>query len=246
MRFGRIHLDAVMLLLLMTLFCDRWTGNAAHETAGVLMAGCAALHLVWNRTWFAGLWRGSRSALRPVRLLSDLSVLGLFTATALTGIAMSKTVFAFMGFAESLALRAWHMGLSHWFLLAAGVHLGLHAAGLAASLPAWAKTRPARAAGIAALAVLLGFGLHGLLTRDMAHVLTMRSAFSFWAENDAPWRMAAEYAGMAALAAAPAAWLAGRRRARPAPDGACGRAAAGRGSGGGTDGASGRAADRRS
>ncbi len=244
MRAKRSLLDAVLFLLLVLLCCDRWTGNAVHETAGVLAACAAALHLVWNRAWFASFGRGRWPAFRMLRAAGTLVVFGLFAAAAGTGAAMSRTIFAFSGIGESLELRAWHMGLSHWLLLAAGVHLGLYWPRLAAALPRSATSLQVRVPASACLALLMLSGVHGLFSRDMGSVLAMQSAFSFWGGNDAFWRMALEYAGMFALTAAPAAWLS-RRGMRVCPDTASGRAVSGRLNERAADAGAGRVATRR-
>ncbi len=244
MRVKRSLLDVVLFLLLVLLCCDRWTGNAVHETAGVLAACAAALHLAWNRSWFAGFGRGRWPASRILRAAGILLVFGLFAAAAGTGAAMSRTIFAFSGTGESLDLRAWHMGLSHWLLLAAGVHLGLYWPRLAGALSWGVTSLKVRVPASAGLALLMLAGVRGLLGRDMGSVLAMQSAFSFWVENDAFWRVALEYAGMFALAAASAAWLS-RRGMRACPDTVSDRAVSGRLSERAADGSVGREATRR-
>ncbi|MDO5536824.1 MAG: hypothetical protein Q4F72_04780, partial [Desulfovibrionaceae bacterium] len=183
-RQTRTTLDCAMLALFLFLAADRWTGNAAHEIAGVLLFLLFALHTAFNAGWYANLARGAWPAARLVRVTANLLLLAAFAGTMAAGVLASKTLFVFLGLAGGLEARTVHMGLAHWTLLLAGFHLGLYWPWLGTLMPqALREGRGARLAGLAAL-VMAVFGAHALWVRDMDYVLTMQSAFSIWLDED--------------------------------------------------------------
>ncbi len=188
-----------MVITLMLLFCDRWTGNAVHETAGVTLASLTLWHAILNVRWFTGIIRGRYSPVRLLRLALNACLLVLFAATVITGAMLSRTIFDAFEPTQSLSVRTLHMALAHWTLLVAGLHCGIYWPRLAARF-SWVipqlMTRLWRCLPVA-LALL---GMFALYARDMAYVLSMQSAFSIWIDGDTPWRMCTEYAAMFCLA----------------------------------------------
>ena len=138
----RVRLDQGLLVVLAFLMLDRYTGNIAHEVAGVLMLAPVILHVAVNAKWcrralgMKDARPGRARKPRPagareivLRLLNALLALS-FAASLVSGVMCSQTLFASLtpeDWRMSLEYRAPHVGLSVWFFLLAALHAGLHA-----------------------------------------------------------------------------------------------------------------------
>ena len=61
MRFIKITTDVLLALLLLATLAYPWTGRHIHTWVVYAWAFVVLLHAVWNRGWYASLWRGSYS-----------------------------------------------------------------------------------------------------------------------------------------------------------------------------------------
>ena len=149
------------------------------------MFGLWVFHHGLNWNWHKNLAKGRYTPLRLAQTGVDLLILLSMVGLMVSGVMMSREVFAFLpvragiGFARTLHLLA-----SYWGFLWIGVHLGLH----------WGMVmgRIRKAAGIQthtrlstwllrALAVLVaGFGLSAFIRHDIASYLLLRTQFVFF------------------------------------------------------------------
>lgn len=125
----RLAADALLLFLLIYEMADRFTGNFAHEAAGIAILGAALLHLALNRRWWrAALGRGL-SRIPKGKLACALVLPVSFAVSWGTGVLISQSVFAdfIPEIPDSdLTWRVWHVASSLWCFVFAGIHAGLH------------------------------------------------------------------------------------------------------------------------
>ncbi len=204
----RLSLDSAMLLFFLLLMADRYTGNPVHEIAGLLLFFLFAVHAVVNGKWYASIMRGSYPPTRTLRLAVNGLLLAAFMGSVGSGMAISKTVFPFAGFADGFSMRTLHMCLAHWTFLLAGVHLGLYWQRIRNSIwthfPLWAEKVKSGFLPTALASLVALYGMYAFSIRDMSYVLTMQSAYSVWIDGDTLFRLLFDYGSMLCLFAVPA------------------------------------------
>lgn len=123
----KMGLDLVMTVLLLCQMAYMLIGEAAHEWMGAAMFVLFLLHHVLNWRWYRNLVKGKYTALRILQTVVDFLVLLAMIGLMVSGIMLSREVFAFlpirggMGFARIL-----HMLAAYWGFILMSVHLGLH------------------------------------------------------------------------------------------------------------------------
>ncbi len=181
----KMGIDLVMTVLLLCQMAYMLIGETAHEWMGAAMFVLFILHHILNWRWYKNLMKGRYSILRVwqivVNFLALLSMIGLMVS----GIIMSRTVFAFlpidggMGFARIL-----HMLAAYWGFILMSVHLGLHwgmIMGMVRKIACVKKASPARVWILRGLAlVICGFGIYAFLKNNIADYLFVRSEFVFF------------------------------------------------------------------
>lgn len=119
--------DIAMTLLLPVLMAYQLTGQLAHEIAGAAMLALFIAHHLLNRQWFKTLGRGKYNSLRSVQTAVDVLLLLCMLALMVSGIRLSRYVFAFLpGLGSISAARRVHLLASYWGFVLMSVHLGLH------------------------------------------------------------------------------------------------------------------------
>lgn len=197
-----------MLLFFLLLMADRYTGNPVHEIAGTLLFLLFVVHAAVNGTWYATVMRGSYPPTRTLRLAANGLLLAAFMGSVGSGMAISKTIFPFVGFADGFSMRILHMCLTHWTFLLTGVHLGLYwqriRNGIWTHFPLWAEKVKSGFLPTALASLMALYGIHAFSIRDMSYVLTMQSTYSVWIDGDTLFRLLFDYGSMLCLFAVPA------------------------------------------
>jgi hypothetical protein len=107
------------------------------------------------------------------------------TVLALSGILLSRTAFAFMGFGGGMQIRQAHTAAAYWGLILTAVHVGLHWEMIMVAFGRMAKTvgtgrlRTVALRTIAALVAV--YGVYASFDREMGAKLFLGYSFDFWA-----------------------------------------------------------------
>ena len=123
---SRLVLPGAMASFLLLALAYWWLDNLPHELFGTAMFGLLAWHIVVNCLWFRNLLRGRYDARRVLSVMLHLLLIGNMVVLLVTSIAISKSVFALLPFAESTLLREIHRFAAYWVMILVGVHIGLH------------------------------------------------------------------------------------------------------------------------
>lgn len=125
----RIVIDCGMAVLLPLLMAYSLVGEAVHEWLGTAMAALSILHHILNRKWYRGLFKERHTGIRVLTVATDLLLLANMIALPVSGIMMSRHVFASLGIKAGLSFaRTIHLLFSYWGLVLMSFHMGLHGA----------------------------------------------------------------------------------------------------------------------
>ena len=195
-------LDGALVFVFLLLMADRHTGNAVHEWLGLALTCLLFLHIWWNRRWFGALFSGRYSLFRTFRLVLNLFLAAMSLGTLASAVPNSGTLFSFMGFEGSLFCRTVHVFCAHWTFLLAAVHLGLYAYRVfPGSRRHGAENGVYARAGTFTCASFAFYGVYAFPQRELGSVLTMRSAFLFWEEQESFLQCFLEYGAVFFLCA---------------------------------------------
>ena len=180
----RISIDFVMTILLLLLMARQITGDTAHEWLGLGMFVLWIVHHILNHKWYKQLFKGKYTLLRTLQqitnILLSLSMLGLLVS----GIILSRNVFAFLPLSGGLALnRPLHIVSAFWGFVLMAFHLGLHwGMFMGIAKKALKLKQPSRARKILLPIVGAGIAVYGLtvfIRRDLLAYMLVRTQFVF-------------------------------------------------------------------
>lgn len=167
-----------MVLLLPLLMAYSLVGETFHEIAGTAMLLCFLMHHWFNRAWWKTLFRGKYSAQRVFQTALDLLLLLFMIAQPLTGILMSKHLYAFLTTANLSALaRAIHLPLANWGLVLMSLHAGGH-------LGTMLLKKRGKSTVIACLSAVSAYGAYAFIKRQIPDYLFLKLPFAFFDYNE--------------------------------------------------------------
>ena len=88
--------DVAMTVLLLVLMARQLIGDRAHEWLGAGMFVLWILHHLLNLRWWTHLTKGRYSLVRTLSLLINLALFAAVLTTMVSGIILSREVFAFL------------------------------------------------------------------------------------------------------------------------------------------------------
>ena len=119
--------DLVLTAILLSLFGYHLYEEITHEWLGLVFFALIISHLSLNTWWLKKLFSGSYNGYRILQSAVNLATFLLFLTACISGIMLSKHLFAEMPFHSTTDfMRKMHMTGTHWLQILVGVHLGLH------------------------------------------------------------------------------------------------------------------------
>lgn len=123
----KVLMDVLMTIGLLILMGYHFWGDAVHEWVGAGMFALFILHHILNWSWWKGLFKGRYSASRVLLVAVDALVLCAMLGLMVSGVILSRTVFAFLPIRGGIAFaRRLHMLSTYWGFVLMAAHLGLH------------------------------------------------------------------------------------------------------------------------
>lgn len=156
MRYG---LDILMIVLLVGEMMFFYLPPLLHEAVGVMFLLPIAGHLTLNRRYVSSLSRGQWRRPRVLRLLLNLLLAAACLVTVISGCLISSELFADVvpfSLRGNPSLYQLHSTAARYFLVLAGLHLGLH---LKAWWQKWLRVAGVTSRPLPARMLLLGFGM---------------------------------------------------------------------------------------
>ena len=156
MRYG---LDILMIVLLVGEMMFFYLPPLVHEAVGVAFLLSIAWHLALNRRYVSSLGRGRWNGPRSVRLILNVLLMAACFMTIVSGCLTSSELFADVvpfSLRGNPSLYQLHSTAARYFLVLAGLHLGLH---LKAWWQKWLHAAGIPSRPLPARMLLLGFGM---------------------------------------------------------------------------------------
>lgn len=170
--------DICLLILTLLLVLFQLTGQALHEYLGTGMLVLIIIHVILNRKWYGGIFRGKYSPVRYFSTAVIIILMILFTLMAWSGITMSRYAFGFLSLRSgTAAARTLHLTLCFWTYIFVCVHVGCHAGIMASKLSG--KRMPMRIAFRAVSACFSVCGVISSLRLRLWTYMFMQSPFFF-------------------------------------------------------------------
>lgn len=123
----KIMIDLAMTVLMLFLMARQITGDVAHEWLGAGMFVLWIAHHMLNRKWHGHLFKGKYTPMRMLQTVADFAVLLSALSLMVSGIILSRLVFAFLPISGGIAMaRPLHVLSAFWGFAGMAFHLGLY------------------------------------------------------------------------------------------------------------------------
>lgn len=180
----KIAADILMTLGLLFLMGYQFWGDAAHEWAGAAMFLLFIAHHILNANWYKSMLRGKYSSFRIFQLIVDLLVFLAMIGLMVSGIMLSRHVFAFLDIHGGMSFaRLLHMAASHWGFVLMALHLGMHWGMFMGLVKKALHLKPlSRMRKIMLPVIGFGIAIYGLIVfvrRDLLTYMLLRTQFVF-------------------------------------------------------------------
>lgn len=198
----KIGIDIFMTLGLLLLMGYQFWGDAAHEWIGAGMLALFLIHNILNAGWYKNLFKGRHTPLRVFQICVDILVLAAMLAQMVSGITMSRHVFAFLPFHGGMALaRRLHILGAYWGFLLMSLHLGMHWSMLIGLVKNHLKVHSKAVSAFLALAgvTIAAYGIFVFIKRDLATCLLLQTEFVFMDFSESKWLFYLDYLAMMGL-----------------------------------------------
>lgn len=180
----KIAIDVIMTILLLFLMARQLTGDSAHEWLGAGMLILWVAHHILNLSWYSNLFKGKYTPIRILQTVINFAVLLSMLGLMVSGIILSREVFAFLPISGGIALaRPLHVLSAFWGFVLMALHLGLHwnmILGMVRKVTSPVASKPLRILMRIAAALVAGYGLYAFLKNQFLSYMFLTSAYVFF------------------------------------------------------------------
>lgn len=187
----KIIIDILMTAALLFLMGYQLWGDTAHEIIGAVLFFLFIVHHILNRNFYKNLFRAKYTNMRILQLVIDGLVLAVMIMLMVSGITMSRHVFAFLPIHGGMAIaRRLHILGSYWGFILMSMHLGLHwnqILGMLRKTVGIRKSSKIRTVFCFAGGLIIsGYGVWVLVKRDFPTYLFLKTEFVFLDYSEFP------------------------------------------------------------
>ena len=178
----KIIVDILMTILLLLLMGYHYFGDYLHEWFGAAMFLLFIIHHVLNIQWHKNLPKGKYTPERMFRLIINILLFAAMIGLMVSGILMSRHVFAFLGIEGSMSFaRQLHMASNYWGFVIMSLHIGLHWRMI---MNMFRKKGSKPSAGTTIVKYIIGagiaiYGLYVFFQRRLLDYMLLRTMFVF-------------------------------------------------------------------
>ena len=180
----KIVVDMMMTVLLLFLMARQLTGDFAHEWLGAGMLLLWIAHHILNRGWYSHLFKGKYTPMRIFQTVTNFAVLLSMFGLMVSGVILSREVFAFLPISGGIALaRPLHVLSAFWGFVLMALHLGQHwnmILGMVRKAAGPVSSKPLRILLHIAAASVAGYGLYAFLKNQFLSYMFLTSSFVFF------------------------------------------------------------------
>lgn len=180
----KIFIDVIMTVLLLFVMARQLTGDSAHEWLGAGMLILWIAHHILNRSWYSHLFQGKYTPMRIFQTIVNFGVLLSMFGLMVSGIILSREVFAFLPVSGGIALaRPLHVLSAFWGFVLMALHLGLHwnmILGMVCKATGPIASKFLRVLMRIAAALIAAYGLYAFLKNQFLFYMFLTSSFVFF------------------------------------------------------------------
>lgn len=180
----KIVIDMIMTVLLLFLMARQITGDFAHEWLGAAMFVLWIAHHILNRSWYSHLFKGKYTPVRILQTVTNFAVLLSMLGLMVSGIILSREVFAFLPISGGIALaRSLHVLSAFWGFVLMALHLGLHwnmILGMVRKATGPVSSKEMRVILRIVAVLIAGYGLYAFLKNQFLSYMFLTSSFVFF------------------------------------------------------------------
>lgn len=199
----KISVDMVMTVLLLLLMARQITGDFTHEWLGAGMFVLWIVHHILNRNWYSHLFKGRYTPVRIMQVLTDTAVLFSMLGLMVSGVILSREVFAFLPISGGVAFaRSLHVVSAFWGFVLMAFHLGLHwnmVLGMMKNAVGTVSSKPVCFLLRTAAVFTAGYGACAFLKNQILSYLFLTVHFVFFDFEKPVWLFFAEYIAIMGL-----------------------------------------------
>lgn len=214
----RLAVSVAMLGLLLMALGYWWLENLAHEIFGTAMFLLLGRHLYSNRRQLTKLFAVGGDRRRQICAALHVLLAINVVVLLITSVVISKSVFSFLPFPDSVRVREVHWFCAYWVMIFIGAHIGLHwsrVTGIVSSTLTLPKTNLAMKVGIRIVVLLfVTFGLWSFSVLSVWTKLTFNYSLDFWDFNNSVAPFFGHWIGVTSLPAIVAHYASFRTRQR--------------------------------
>lgn len=181
---GKIAIDMIMTVLLLFLMARQIIGESAHEWLGAAMFVLWIAHHILNRSWYGRLFKGKYTAFRIFQTALNFAVLLSMAGLMISGIMLSREVFAFLPISGGVATaRQMHICSAFWGYVLMALHLGLHwnmIIGMVRKVTGPVFSGPLRICLRLAAALIAAYGLYAFVKNQFLSYMFLTTHFVFF------------------------------------------------------------------
>ena len=176
----RLTVDICLAVFLLLVMSKQATGEKLHEWIGLVLTAAFLFHQILNIKWYRSLFsgKGKWTAFRILTAAADILLLISFVLSALSGMSMSVYSFPFMyGIIGNMLSRRLHLAFSHWCLILAAFHFGMH---ISAIENRYMKRERARSIFAVLFTCAAGIGVYAFLRNRIPSYIFFTAAFAIF------------------------------------------------------------------
>lgn len=194
---SKLAIDLIMTVLMLTAMAYRITGNTAHELVGVSIGVLFVVHNLVNRRWYQAILKGKYHVFRALNTAVNLLLVVTMAALMVSGILISRTVFAFLPISDGAFARQIHILAVYWLFILVSIHVGMHWEMLinaARKMTGMIEPNRVCAGVLRVLALLIAIvGVYASLERDIGSKLILYYTYDYWDPDTSTLIFFAEY-----------------------------------------------------
>ncbi len=179
----KISVDVIMTAVLLLLMAYSLVGESAHEWLGVGIFVLFILHHILNVRWSKSLFKGKYTPYRIAQTAAAALVMLAMIGSMISGVLLSRTVFAFIGSRPFQAqAQTLHMLCAYWGFALLSLHLGLHWSNITNMAGRFFKKSSAvRKWTIRIIGLLIAvYGIYAFIKRNFAGYMLLQIHFVFF------------------------------------------------------------------
>lgn len=194
----KISVDIIMTAILFLSMGYAIWGELTHEIFGVALFTLFVIHHILNINWYKAILKGKYSPYRVFALILNILLTLCVTGLMVSGIMMSKHIFAFMDINNGMAFaRLVHLSVSHWNFAIMSLHIGLHINPVVQKTIK--KNKNFKVIFIFISILISAFGIYAFIKRDFADYMFLKTQFAFMDFNESPVVFCIEYTAIMGL-----------------------------------------------